>query len=123
MVAKNTKNKSKNVLKSMKQANGRDESSKLREINKILGVRDETSKFENEDAYKQYLKEMDKADLQIHAVDSGVFPTENRTILIERLLRDFAEKSAKFRSASGRSQQPNERFSEKQIAEFEKLKF
>ncbi len=41
------------------------------------------------DEYTDYLKNLDKSDLQAHATQMGLIPVDNRNTLSQRLIREF----------------------------------
>lgn len=88
-------------LSEMMQAHGKSDISKAKELNDIFGEKDETRQFKDLEEYEGYLKRLDKYDLQVAAVDMGVFPSDNRSVLIERLKRNFIEKRKRFTMFSG----------------------
>lgn len=46
--------------------------------------------------YEQSLSEMSKTDLREHAVKVGLFPVDNREILVKRLVAEFRKHVASF---------------------------
>lgn len=43
----------------------------------------------DEQAYKNQLENMNKSDLQKHAINIGLIPVDNRTTLVARLMKEF----------------------------------
>lgn len=75
-------------LENLKQIDGKVD--RPRTIDQILGYNG-FSKYQtmDEDEYQQTLASMNKSDLNKEAIDRGLIPVENRTILESRLLREF----------------------------------
>ena len=89
--------------------------SKLQGLSKAHG-KDETKEFQpttldqvwgdtglwkyntmNEDEYKDQLKQMSKADLYAHASKNGIIPTDNRDLLVNKLVREFTKYVSTYR--------------------------
>ena len=51
----------------------------------------------NEDEYKDQLKQMSKADLYAHASKNGIIPTDNRDLLVNKLVREFTKYVSTYR--------------------------
>jgi hypothetical protein len=49
------------------------------------------------DAYSQSLSEMNRSDLQTHAVKIGIIPVDDRNLLVQRLLREFKRHVSNYR--------------------------
>ncbi len=87
---KSTARKSK--LKNIKQAHGKKEDGKFqpRTLDQIWG---DTGlgryKTFDVDEYKDKLDNMAKTDLQAHATQIGLVPVDNRSMLTQRLVREF----------------------------------
>lgn len=91
----------KKQLKDLKQTHGKDEVKALKEkhstLDQILGDNGySTYKTSNEEEYKLFLDDLNKSDLQEHAVRLGLAPSDNRRIMVERLLTQFKRHWAKY---------------------------
>lgn len=68
----------------------------------------------DEAAYTQGLNDMNKSDLQHHAVQIGLIPVDNRQILVQRLVREFRKHYASF-GLEKKAPQPKKKISEETI--------
>lgn len=68
----------------------------------------------DEATYTQQLNDMNKSDLQHHAVQMGLIPVDNRNTLIQRLTREFRKHYAAF-GIEKKSPQPKKEISEETI--------
>jgi hypothetical protein len=90
----------KNKLNKLKQTHGKEETqNKPKTLDQIWGD-DGLSKYKTNDveAYTARLKEMNKSDLQAHAVKIGLIPIDDRNMLVQRLIREFKRHVASYRS-------------------------
>lgn len=57
-----------------------------------------TNKYGTVDAaeYEKYLNELNKSDLQAHAVKVGLVPVDDKNMLISRLKREFLKHTSSF---------------------------
>ena len=88
--AKKTKSPKKtSKLKSLAQTHGKDET-QPQTLDQIWGD-DGTWKYKtmNLEVYEQYLKNLNKSDLQEHATIIGLVPIDNSQILMKRLTAEF----------------------------------
>lgn len=77
---------------------------KFRSAYEIVGFKDHHYKTTDVTQYESELKEMNLGDLQSYAHQRGFLPTDNRTMLIDRLVRKFLEETSPMKGA--RIQQP-----------------
>lgn len=80
-------------LSQLSQAHGKDETSpklKPTTLDQIWGD-DGTGKYStlDEEAYKTQLDGLNRTDLHVHAAKLGVIPVDNRSLLEQRLMREF----------------------------------
>lgn len=54
----------------------------------------------NETEYESYLNNLNKTDLQAHAINIGLIPVDNRQILTQRLMREFKKFVASYQTPS-----------------------
>lgn len=82
--------KKKNKLENLSQIDGKEEKSKPSTLDQVWGdtglAKYGTNNFEE---YQIYLKGLNRTDIQAHAVNIGILPTDNHEILIARLEREF----------------------------------
>lgn len=80
----------KKKLNNMSQTHGKVEDYEFKSLDQILGD-DGSSKYKTLDLeeYTEYLHELNKSDLQSHAIKVGLLPTDNRESLIKRLTKEF----------------------------------
>lgn len=80
-------------IKELNQVDGKDHIQEFRRqsVDEVFGF--EKSKFPTSSAkeYESILKNMNKFDLNEEATKLGLFPTDDRYVMIERLLNEFAK--------------------------------
>lgn len=88
--------KRKNKLDSLNQIHGKIE--KPITLDQVWGD-DGKSKYGtlNSDEYNKYLNDLNKSDLQSHAVKIGLVPIDDRETLIKRLKQEFKKHISQFR--------------------------
>lgn len=86
------------------QIHGKDESNLNKNINnftsldEILGESLSVYSAKDSDEYAKQLSEMNMTDLQSHAYKLGLIPTEDRRLLTERLIHEYAKWKSKYGS-------------------------
>jgi hypothetical protein len=82
--------KKKNSLKDLKQIDAKEEKGKPTTLDQLWGDTG-LSKYGTHslEEYKGYLKSLNRSDIQAHAINIGVLPTDNHEILVARLEREF----------------------------------
>lgn len=80
----------KKKLENLSQIDAKEEKGKPTTLDQIWGDTG-LSKYgtQNFEEYKNYLKGLNRTDIQAHAVQIGILPTDNHEILIARLEREF----------------------------------
>lgn len=80
----------KNKLSKLNQINGKEESFEPTTLDQIWGDTG-LNKYNtlNEEEYKEYLFDLNKSDLQTHALSIGLMSSDNTEILIKRLVGEF----------------------------------
>jgi len=88
----------KKKLNDMTQTHGKIENYELKSLDQILG-NDGTSKYKTLDLekYTEYLHDLNKSDLQAHAIKIGLLPTDSRETLIKRLVKEFTKHTSLYR--------------------------
>ena len=87
-------------LDSLDQAHGKDESKEFEPttLDQIWG---DTGMWKyktmDEKEYKTQLREMSKSDLFTHASKNGIIPTDNRDLLVNKLVREFTKYVSSYR--------------------------
>jgi len=80
------------TLENMQAADGEDvtvATKQPRNIYDILGKKTHKYKTSDRDEYVAYIKSLSNSELQTHAYECGILPIDNRSQLLERLLREF----------------------------------
>jgi len=72
---------------------------KYKTVYEICGMKDRTYKTNDIKVYEAFLREMNLADLQGHSYDIGILPTDNRSLMIDKLLREFKLKTSEYSGA------------------------
>lgn len=82
--------KKKNKLENLSQIDAKEEKGKPTTLDQIWGDTG-LSKYGTMDfeEYKQRIHSMNRTDIQNHAVQIGILPTDNHQVLIARLEREF----------------------------------
>jgi hypothetical protein len=91
--------------KTFKQIDGKKQILTAKDLDEILGATNKIYKTADVEKYKEGLREMNLADLQAHAIEIGLLPTDNRSVLTERLLREFRKNTACYRNAAFQTQE------------------
>ena len=82
--------KKKKSIDNLSQAHGKEEKTQPTTLDQIWGDTGMTRYgHQNEEKYKQSLKEMTKSDIQAHAHFIGLVPVDNREQLEKRLVSEF----------------------------------
>tara|TARA_Y100000593_G_scaffold14974_1_gene28963 strand:+ start:18113 stop:18502 length:390 start_codon:yes stop_codon:yes gene_type:complete len=95
-----SKAKKTSKLQGLSQAHGKDETKEFQPttLDQVWG---DTGLWKyntmNEDEYKDQLKQMSKADLYAHASKNGIIPTDNRDLLVNKLVREFTKYVSTYR--------------------------
>ena len=91
--------KKKNKLQELSQTHGKLDQYEYKTLDQVLGD-DGTSKYKTLDLekYTQFLHDLNKSDLQSHAIKVGLIPVDNRDILTKRLLKEFAKYASGFKT-------------------------
>jgi hypothetical protein len=89
-------------LESLSQTHGKDEEKAAvvpTTLNQIWGD-DGTWKYSTMEAeeYRNELDTMAKSDLQNHAVKIGIIPIDNRSMLTQRLVREFKKHTSQYKA-------------------------
>lgn len=90
----------KKSLKNLKMAHGKLENSyAVSTLDQIWGDTGTSGFYDtlDETIYKQKLDEMNKSDLQAHAIRAGLIPVDNRETLVNRLMREFRIHASSYR--------------------------
>lgn len=61
----------------------------IQSIYQLIGMNDYPYKTLDEDVYSEHLQAMDIVELQDHAIDVGITPTDDRERLTDRLVKKF----------------------------------
>jgi hypothetical protein len=90
--------KKKIKLDNLSQTHGKLEKYEYKTLDQILGD-DGTSKYKTLDIekYKEYLNDLNKSDLQSHAIKIGLLPIDNRELLSKRLLKEFQKYTSSYK--------------------------
>ena len=104
-------NKKKTKLKDLSQIDAKEEKSKPTTLDQIWGDSG-LSKYNTMDfeEYKTRINSMNKTDIQAHAMQIGMLPTDNHQILIARLEREFLRHIGAY-SAPAETKQKNTKIS------------
>jgi len=91
--------KKKNKLNNLTQTHGKLEEYEFKSLDQIFGD-DGSSKYKTLDLkkYTEYLHDLNKSDLQSHAIKVGLLPTDNRETLIKRLTKEFIKYTSSYRA-------------------------
>jgi hypothetical protein len=100
-------NKKKTKLKDLSQIDAKEEKAKPTTLDQIWGDSG-LSKYNTMDfeEYKARINSMNRTDIQAHAVQIGMLPTDNHQMLIARLEREFLRHIGSY-SAPGETKQKN----------------
>jgi dsDNA-binding SOS-regulon protein len=86
--------------KKMLQIHGKDESETVKRapmtLDEILGESLSVYTAQNSDEYRGQLTEMNMTDLQAHAYKVGLVPTEDRKVLMDRLVQEFSKWNSRY---------------------------
>jgi len=88
----------KKKLNNMTQTHGKVENFEYKSIDQIFGENG-SSKYKtlNLEKYTEYLHELNKSDLQSHAIKVGLLPMDNRDTLIKRLTKEFIKYTSAYK--------------------------
>jgi hypothetical protein len=89
----------KSTLKNLKQIDAKEETSRPTTLDQIWGdtglQKYGTNDFQE---YQSYLRNLNRSDIQSHAVKVGILPADNHEILIARLEREFQRHVATYQA-------------------------
>ena len=68
------------------------------EIDAVKSSFPETTYEQDLEKYTKLLHDLNKSDLQSHAIKVGLIPVDNRDILTKRLLKEFAKYASGFKT-------------------------
>ncbi len=89
----------KSSLKNLKQIDAKEETGRPTTLDQIWGdtglQKYGTNDFQE---YQLYLKNLNRSDIQNHALKVGIMPTDNHEILIARLEREFQRHVATYQA-------------------------
>lgn len=71
----------------------------------------------NEQEYENYLKEMNKTDLQAHAINVGLIPIDNRLLLGQRLVKEFRKQIATYQRPKSKVNQASKSLKNNKVPE------
>lgn len=93
MPRKKTKS-NKEVLEQMQVADGKTDLEEIRNLEKIMGVQQiNPFKTNNLEIFQENLSSMNLTDMQRLAVKAGLLPSGNRSMLKNKLLKEFKARS------------------------------
>jgi hypothetical protein len=97
-MAAKRKNSKKASVKKMSQTHGKVEKFEPTTLDQIWGD-DGTSMYGtlDDNKYQERLDEMNMSDLQSHASRVGIIPIDNRSMLRERLMREFRKHASSYK--------------------------
>ena len=106
MAAKRKTNK--NPVKKLSQAHGKVEEYQPTTLDQIWGD-DGTSMYGtlDEGVYQTRLDEMNMSDMQSHASRVGIIPIDNRSMLQDRLVREFRKHASSYKKPVDQNQVPD----------------
>jgi len=86
----------KKVLKNLRQTDGKvtERKGNFRSLDEIFGFNHSKYPTHDEKQYSRGISDMNLADLYKEAVRVGLLPTDNRTLLVERLMKEFKRATA-----------------------------
>ena len=86
--------------KNMLQIHGKEETVKRQpsSLDEILGETLSVYTANSSDEYRGQLAEMNMTDLQAHAYKIGLVPTQDRKVLTDRLVQEFAKWNSRYGS-------------------------
>jgi hypothetical protein len=86
--------------KNMLQIHGKEETVKRQpsSLDEILGETLSVYTANSSDEYRGQLAEMNMTDLQAHAYKIGLVPTQDRKVLTDRLIQEFAKWNSRYGS-------------------------
>lgn len=84
-------------LKDYKQVDGQDGREQYRNLNDILQTDTSPYRGMSFEDYEEKIRDMDIADLQVHAIDCELRPVDNRSLLIDRLLSQYRRRTSGYR--------------------------
>ena len=89
--------KKKTKLDDLSQTHGKLQKYEYKTLDQILGD-DGMSKYKTLDLekYSEFLNELNKSDLQSHAIKIGLLPVDNRELLSKRLLKEFQKYASSY---------------------------
>lgn len=90
-----------NKMENLSQAHGKDESQDQYQPTTLDQVWGDTGLWKyntmSEASYKEELDQMSKSDLFTHASKHGIIPTDNRDLLVTKLMREFRKYVSAYR--------------------------
>lgn len=98
MKEKTNNMKKKTKLDDLSQTHGKLEKYEYKTLDQILGD-DGMSKYKTLDLekYNEFLNDLNKSDLQSHAIKIGLLPIDNRDLLSKRLLKEFEKYTSSYK--------------------------
>lgn len=95
----------KTKLKDLNQIDAKAETGKPTTLDQIWGDTG-LQKYgtNNFDSYREYLRSLNRSDIQGHAMKVGILPTDNHEILVARLEREFQRHVAAYQAPSDNKQ-------------------
>ena len=73
---------------------------KYKSVYEICGMKDSTYRTNDPAKYEAFLREMNLADLQNHSYEMGLLPTDNRNLMLDKLMREFRIKNSAYSGAT-----------------------
>lgn len=100
----------KKSVKNLKIVDAKVEDFKPTTLDQVWGEASTGYQTNDSEEYQNFLKELGTADLQAHAIKSGVLPTESRERTVKRLIAKFKQSVAENRPlpAGKASKSPSE---------------
>lgn len=102
------KKKINSKLNNLDQTHGKLQKYEYKTLDQVLGD-DGTSKYKTLDLnkYSEYLNDLNKSDLQSHAIKIGLIPVDSRDILTKRLIKEFTKYVSAYKVPVSEKEQVN----------------
>lgn len=88
--------KVKSKVKPLEQTDGRNDRTKARSIDEILGNAKSRYRQQTVEEYQAYLEQLNLSDIQKHAQSVGLIPVADRKTLVGRLIKEFRKTSSPY---------------------------
>ena len=73
---------------------------KHKSVYEICGMKESVYRTNEPAKYEAFLREMNMADLQNHSYEMGLLPTDNRGLMLDKLMREFRIKNSAYSGAT-----------------------